>query len=146
MRRIVATVALATGILAGATAPAQQSLPGLVVYKDPGCGCCGAWAEHMEANGFPVTVKTTDDISGMSRAAGIPDDFQGCHLAIVDGYIVSGHVPAATVKKLLSERPAIRGITLPGMPLGSPGMGGGKEAPFTIYAISDDAPEVYAVE
>ena len=74
------------------------------------------------------------------------DDFQGCHLTYIDGYVVSGHVPVATVNQLLSERPRIKGVTLPGMPMGSPGMNGQKTAPFTIYEIGDGAPKVYAVE
>src|SRR3546814_2652481 len=74
----------------------------------------------------------------MSRAAGIPDDYQGCHLSQIDGYVVSGHVPVETVNRLLSERPDIAGITLPGMPMGSPGMSGVKTEPFTIYEIRSE--------
>jgi hypothetical protein len=82
----------------------------------------------------------------MSREAGIPDDFQGCHLAFIDNYVVSGHVPVGTVNRLLSERPDIKGVTLPGMPMGSPGMSGAKTEAFTIYTVGNDRPSVYAVE
>ena len=82
----------------------------------------------------------------MSRKAGIARDFEGCHLAHIDGYVVSGHVPVSAIRRLLGERPAIKGITLPGMPLGSPGMGGAKQEPFTIYEIGDGAPKVFAKE
>src|SRR3546814_6039223 len=108
--------------------------------------CCDGYADYLRQNGFTVTVKATHDLAHMSRAAGIPDDYQGCHLSQIDGYVVSGHVPVETVNLLLSERPDIAGITLPGMPMGSPGMSGVKTEPFTIYEIGGKAPETYAVE
>lgn len=138
----------AAGLLLATAMPAiAQQAPGTVaLYKDPNCGCCDGHAAYLRQHGFTVTVTPTDDVAGMSRKAGIPDDFQGCHLAFIEGYAVSGHVPVSIVKRLLDERPAIKAITLPGMPLGSPGMGGVKEAPFTVYQIGEGAPEVYAVE
>lgn len=116
------------------------------LYKNPGCQCCDGYADYLRENGFTVTVKPTHDLSQMSRTAGIPDDFQGCHLTQIDGYVVSGHVPVETVERLLSERPDITGITLPGMPMGSPGMSGTKTEHFTIYEVGSEAPEIYAVE
>ena len=116
------------------------------LYKNPQCGCCEAYADYLRDNGFTVTVKPTHELVAMSREAGIPDDFQGCHLAFIDNYVVSGHVPVGTVNRLLSERPDIKGVTLPGMPMGSPGMSGAKTEPFTIYAVGDGKPSVYAVE
>jgi len=119
----------------------------MTIWKNPGCMCCDGYAEYLEKNGFKVTVKATHDLSAKSRAAGIPEDFQGCHLGMIDGYVVSGHVPVATVNKLLTERPSIKGVTLPGMPAGSPGMSGQKDSPWEIYAIDgSQAPKVYAVE
>ena len=93
-------------------------------------------------------MKPTNDLAEISHKAGVPSELQGCHTMFVDGYVVDGHVPIKTIRKLLSERPAIAGITLPGMPTGSPGMTGQKTAPFTIYAVSKDgtAPTVYATE
>jgi hypothetical protein len=82
----------------------------------------------------------------MSRDAGLPEGFQGCHLAFVDDYFVSGHVPVNTINKLLAERPDVKGITLPNMPMGSPGMTGEKTEPFTIYSIDDGEPEIFSVE
>ena len=97
-----------------------------------------------------VTVKPTHDLAALSRTVGIADKFQGCHLGMVDGYAVSGHVPVKTLKRLLTERPSIKGITLPGMPMGSPGMNGAKTEPFTIYEVGfgdkSTTPKVYAVE
>ena len=114
--------------LSGA-APALAGEKDVTLYKNPQCGCCEGYADYLRENGFDVTVKPTHDLTAMSREAGIPDDFQGCHLSFVDGYVVSGHVPVGTVNKLLTERPDIKGVTLPGMPMGSPGMSGTKEAP-----------------
>lgn len=131
-----------TDIADGASAQAQE----VRIFKTPECGCCEAYADHLRANGFTVTVQPTEDLAAMSREAGIPDDFQGCHLGFVDGYVVSGHVPVSAVNRLLSERPDIDGVTLPGMPAGSPGMGGAKTEPFTIYTFGDERPAIYAVE
>lgn len=118
------------------------------MYKSPQCGCCEGYAAYLRDNGFAVDVKPTDDLAEISSKAGVPGDFQGCHTLFVNGYAVDGHVPVATLNKLLSEKPAIAGITLPGMPLGSPGMGGSKEGPFTIYSVTKDGapPSVYASE
>ena len=118
----------------------------VTLHKNPGCQCCDGYADYLRQNSFIVTVKPTHDLAQMSRAAGIPDEFQGCHLSQIDGYVVSGHVPVETVNRLLSERPDIAGVTLPGMPMGSPGMSGTKTEPFTIYEIGGKASDIYAVE
>lgn len=118
----------------------------VTLYKNPQCGCCEGYADYLRQNGFTVTVQPTHDLTSMSRDAGIPEDFQGCHLSMIEGYAVSGHVPVNTVNKLLTERPQIKGITLPGMPMGSPGMSGNKTEPFTVYEIGEGEPKVYAVE
>ena len=126
------------GTIAGITLFATGAVAAtgtIAVYKDPQCGCCEGYAEYLRENGFDVTVKPTHDLASMSREAGIPDEFQGCHLSFIDGYVVSGHVPVGTVDKLLTERPDIKGVTLPGMPMGSPGMGGAKEGPFEMLEI-----------
>ncbi len=118
----------------------------VTLYKNPQCGCCEDYAKYLRKNGFTVDVKPTHELVSMSREVGLPEGFQGCHLSFVDGYFVSGHVPVGTVNKLLTERPYVKGITLPNMPLGSPGMSGTKTEPFTIYSVGDSEPEVYAVE
>ncbi|EKE67875.1 DUF411 domain-containing protein [Oceanibaculum indicum] len=118
----------------------------VTLYKNPQCDCCEAYADYLRDNGFTVTVKPTHELVTMSREAGIPDDFQGCHLALIDGYVVSGHVPVTMVNRLLSDRPNIKGVTLPGMPMGSPGMSGTKTEAFTIYTVGEDKPSIYAVE
>jgi len=138
------------GALFAAAAP---SLPAIAepihgtLYKDPNCGCCEGYAAYLRQNGFTVDVKPTNDLAEISQKAGVPEKFQGCHTMFMSDYVVDGHVPVEVIRKLLSERPQIAGITLPGMPVGSPGMYGEKKAPFTIYAVTKDgaAPTVYAV-
>ena len=145
-RAIAAAAAVVIGgaayVLAGPTSHAEE----VTLYKNPQCGCCEEYAAYLRENGFTVTVKPTHDLTGMGRDAGIPDDFQGCHLSFIDKYVVSGHVPIKTVNRLLTERPDILGLTLPGMPTGSPGMNGPKLAPFAIYEIGPGKPKTYAVE
>lgn len=118
------------------------------LYKNPQCSCCEGYAAYLRQHGFAVDVKPTNDLAQISSKAGVPEQFQGCHTMFVDGYVVDGHVPVNTIRKLLSERPAIAGITLPGMPSGSPGMTGHKDGPFTIYAVTKDGtpPKLYATE
>lgn len=145
MLRIFALTALTVAGLS--SAQAEEALKA-TLYKSPQCGCCEGYAGYLRKNGFEVEVKPTNDLASISSKAGVPAAFQGCHTTFVDGYVVDGHVPVKTVKKLLSDRPEIAGISLPGMPAGSPGMVGGKTEPFTIYAITKDGkpPTVYSTE
>jgi len=120
----------------------------VTLFKNPECSCCEGYAAYLRQNGFVVDIKPTNDLAEISRKAGVPEQYEGCHTAFIAGYVVDGHVPVAVIRKLLAERPAIAGITLPGMPMGSPGMVGDKTAPFTVYAVTKDgaAPTVYATE
>ncbi|HSR15779.1 MAG TPA: DUF411 domain-containing protein, partial [Gemmatimonadales bacterium] len=88
----------------------------------PTCGCCGKWIEHMQAAGFKVRTVDMDDITEVKQASGVPMKLRTCHTALVDGYVVEGHVPADLVRRMLAEKPKMAGIAVPGMPLGSPGM------------------------
>jgi hypothetical protein len=135
----IATVAVPLPTLA---APTQA-----ILYKNPQCSCCEGYAAYLRQNGFGVDVKPTNDLAEISQKAGVPEKMQGCHTMFVDRYVVDGHVPVSVIRKLLSERPSIAGITLPGMPEGSPGMTGRKSGPFTIYAVTKDGapPTVYAI-
>ena len=128
--------------------PAFAGTVSAVLYKNPQCGCCETYAAYLRDNGFDVEVKPTMDLAQISSDAGVPPEMEGCHTMIVDGYVVDGHVPVNVINKLLAERPAIAGITLPGMPMGSPGMDGPKSGPFTIYAVTKDGakPTIYATE
>jgi hypothetical protein len=116
------------------------------LYKNPQCSCCEGYADYLRENGFEVTVKPTHDLPLMQRQYGVPEALVGCHTTLVDGYVVEGHVPVGTVLRMLTERPAIKGISLPGMPAGSPGMFGEKAGPFTIYEITDGPTKVFGVE
>jgi hypothetical protein len=120
-RRLLA--GLAAAALVPAWAHAQSTLPEVSVYKDPNCGCCGAWAEHMRRNGFRVSAYDVTDLAAVKRKHRVPEALGSCHTAIVAGYTIEGHVPAADVRRLLTERPdGVSGLAVPGMPLGSPGM------------------------
>ena len=151
MHKII--IATAAAIIFGSTAYfgaiSAAFAEAVTLYKTPQCGCCEDYADYLRENGFTVTVIPTYEIVEMSREAGIPDDFQGCHLTFIDKYVVSGHVPIDMVNGLLSERPDIKGITLPGMPMGSPGMSGKKSGDFTVYEVGgtgDGRLKVYATE
>ena len=124
---------------------ARAEMPDALMYKNPQCGCCEEYARYLRRNGFKVTVKETHNMSLISRQNGVPEKLAGCHTMLIGGYVVEGHVPVGAINKLLKERPNIKGISLPGMPDGSPGMTGVKTEPFTIYEISDEA-KVFAVE
>ena len=118
------------------------------LFKNPGCACCDKYADYLRENGFDVTVFENPNMSLIKQQHGVRNDLEGCHSTIVGGYVVEGHVPVSQIKRLLIDKPAIKGISLPGMPQGSPGMSGEKEEPFTIYSITGengDAP-VYAKE
>jgi len=134
----------ATAVAAGVRA--QTPNRRATLYKNPQCDCCEGYVAYLRSSGFDVTVIPTHDLSLINREHGVPSNLEGCHLMLVDGYVIGGHVPIGPIHRLLAERPAIRGITLPGMPMGSPGMTGRKTEPFTIFEISDGAPRVYAVE
>ena len=114
-------------------------LPAVTVYKDPNCGCCSLWATHMERAGFAVLAINTPDMPALRAKHGVPQHAQSCHTAVVDGYIVEGHVPADDVKKLLASRPKVKGLAVPGMPLGSPGMEQGTTRHAYSVLTFDDA-------
>ena len=120
------------------------------LYKDPNCGCCQEYADYLRDNGFDLKVVPTDDMAELRHEHGISEEMTGCHMTLIDGYVVEGHVPVAIINRLLGDRPDIKGISLPGMPMGSPGMAGEKTEAFTVLEIarekSPKAPRVYAVE
>jgi hypothetical protein len=114
---------LVTALLGSIAAGAQRpSAPVVEVYKTPTCGCCGKWVEHLRADGFTVRVTDLNDLSGVKKTRGVPAQLQSCHTATVGDYVIEGHVPAQDVRRLLKERPAVAGIAVAGMPIGSPGM------------------------
>jgi hypothetical protein len=143
VRKLLALIVL-TAALGGA---AQAEEPRIAtLYKNPQCGCCETYADYLRENGFEVAVEATHDLPLIRRQHGVPDPLVGCHTTLVEGYVVEGHVPVRTLLRLLTEKPAIKGISLPGMPAGSPGMFGEKTEPFTIYEIGGGPAKVYGIE
>lgn len=115
------------------------------VYKSPTCGCCGMWVEHMRAAGFAVTTRDVADLDPVRTKLGVPQNLLSCHTAVVDGYLIEGHVPAAEITRMLRERPKIAGLAVPGMVPGSPGMEGARRDPYEVLAFErGGATKVYA--
>jgi hypothetical protein len=109
--------------LAGLTSNlSASSWPTIKAYRNPGCGCCEVWVDHMRKAGFEISMEDDPDLSARRTALGVPVGLAGCHTAIMGDYVIEGHVPAGDVIRLLSERPDARGLAVPGMPVGSPGM------------------------
>lgn len=102
--------------------------------KDPSCGCCSGWADHIRAAGFPVEIKETAEINRLKARLGVPQALASCHTAEVGGYVIEGHVPVGAIMRLLAEKPQAKGLAVPGMPIGSPGM-----------AVEGAAPDTYEV-
>lgn len=152
MRTKAITVVMAAGLIAaiGLAASAQQkapALPKVTVYKTSSCGCCRLWIDHMKASGFDVQAMDVSaaGVRGVSKAAGLKEEDTSCHTAKIGDYIVEGHVPADDIKRMLKEKPAIAGLSAPGMPQGSPGMEQGTKEPYDVIAFKKDGTStVYA--
>ena len=129
-------------VVASAPAPtgAPQALPTVLVHKSPTCGCCGLWVEHLRQAGFAVQIDDREDVNPVKQRLGVPYGKGSCHTAEVGGYFVEGHVPAGDIKRLLAERPDAKGLALPGMPAGSPGMElpDGTSPPYTVELVERD--------
>ena len=133
-RTVLFGLAGMSAALIGGPSWAQAALPKVAVTKDPSCGCCGNWVTHLKEAGFPVEVTDSSDVSRLKVRLGVPKALASCHTAEVDGYVIEGHVPASAIKRLLAERPTGKGLAVPGMPVGSPGM-----------EVEGAAPESYEV-
>ena len=107
------------------------------VYKSPTCGCCDAWVDHLKENGFTVETENRDDMESIKAENGIPAKLRSCHTGFVGGYFVEGHVPAADLKRLLKEKPAVAGLSVPDMPIGSPGMEGPNAEAYDVLAVEN---------
>lgn len=119
----------------------------VTVYRSPTCGCCKAWVSHIEAARFTTKIVEMDDVSPVKRRAGVPIAHESCHTALIDGYFIEGHVPAGEIQRLLAEKPKAQGISVPGMPVGSPGMevlGVAADRFQTILIASDGSATVFA--
>lgn len=125
-----------------ASTPASADV---VMYKNPGCQCCDKWAEYMQGAGYSVAVQEADDIYSIKTTYGVPASMSSCHTAVIDGYVVEGHVPLVDLNRLLSERPNAIGLAAPGMPASSPGMNTALNEPYEVYLIdSMGAGSLYA--
>lgn len=134
--------AFATPVLTAGPAVAEQEVE---VWKSPTCGCCNGWVQHLRAAGFPVTVHDVDDVQPMKTTVGVPDRLASCHTAKVGGYVVEGHVPAADIRRLLSEKPRAKGLSVPGMPADAPGMDMRTGEPYSVVLFgTPDGDKVYA--
>ena len=147
MRKTVglAVLGLVMALTSGG-AEAQRPV-GIDVFKDVTCGCCANWVEHLRRSGFAPTSTNVDDITAVKNKHNVPAQARSCHTALVEGYVVEGHVPAAQIQRLLKDRPAIRGLAVPGMPIGSPGMEGPNARPYDVLAFDKNGrTTVFATE
>jgi len=124
----LSAAAVATSVLG---ARAEPPVP-IKVFKDPGCGCCDGWVEHVRANGFAAEVVETTGMPGVKTRLGVPADLGSCHTAQIAGYVIEGHVPAHAIRRLLEAKPQAAGLSAPGMPIGSPGMEGGRPEIYDV--------------
>lgn len=115
--------------------PAEETVP-ITVYKSPTCKCCNKWVQHLEDNGFNVNTVNKFDMKSIKSKEGVPLQLASCHTAVVGDYVIEGHVPAADIKRLLKEQPAVAGLTVPGMPMGSPGMEGARKDSYKVLTFS----------
>ena len=132
-----ASATSATSAVPAVSAPSASSasLVSIKVYKDPNCGCCKSWIEHLEKNGFKVEVMDMPDLSAVKSKYGVTQELQACHTGVVGNYTVEGHVPADLILKMIKEKPAIAGLAVPGMPMGSPGMEGATKEKYDILTF-----------
>ncbi len=149
MRKVLALSAALLAAAAAATAQAQettQAIPVVKVWKSPTCGCCTKWVDHLRAAGFRVEATNVNDMQMIKKLAGIPRQMESCHTAIIDGYRIEGHVPAADIRRLLKERPEIAGLAVPGMVAGSPGMEmpDGSREPYRVLTFGKGQPRVFS--
>ena len=147
LRAFAATLFLLCLAFAPCALHAEEALQA-TLYKDPSCGCCAEYGRYLEANGYQVAVVDSgEELDALNARFGVPEHLQGCHATVIEGYVIEGHVPVAAISRLLQEKPPIPGISLPGMPGGSPGMSGVKQGAFEIFVISDEEkPPLYAIE
>jgi hypothetical protein len=136
---LVTGFAAVAAVAAVAVLPAAVSPPKVVVYKSASCTCCAQWVTYMRHSGFTVEIHDQDDLTEIKRASGVPDAAASCHTAQVGGYIVEGHVPVESIRRMLREHPDIVGLSVPGMVAGSPGMEQGDQHPhYGVVAIARD--------
>ena len=131
----LSTLALTTAAVRGRPDNPAARKPTITVYKDPGCGCCKNWIQYLVKHGYQVDAKDTPDMPGIKRTLGVPEQLTSCHTAVVNGYVIEGHVSAEDIDRLLAQKPKIAGIAVPGMPVGSPGMDGPRTQRYQVLSF-----------
>jgi hypothetical protein len=131
----VAVIAAALSVVTAAAPAVAPKKPTITVYKDPSCGCCKNWIEHLIKHGYRVDAKDSPDMAQIKSTLGVPGALTSCHTAVVDGYLIEGHVPAAEIDRLLATKPKVKGLAVPGMPMGSPGMEGPTKQHYQVLAF-----------
>jgi hypothetical protein len=130
---------------AALTAPlAAEPKSEVQVYKSPTCGCCEKWVDHLRAEGFAVRTSDVADVTPIKLENGVAPELSACHTAFVGGYVVEGHVPASDIRRLLAERPAVAGLAVPGMPVGSPGMEGPGAVAYEVLSFGAQGVRVFS--
>lgn len=141
-RNLVAIVTFAGSMGLGACGQLDATShagPTIQMYKNPSCQCCVKWATHLEDAGFKIEAHNESSLASLKLAAGVPQDLWSCHTAIVDGYVIEGHVPVSDIQRLLAERPSAKGLAVPGMPTGSPGMEyGDRHENYAVMLFDED--------
>ena len=135
MTAIVGTVAILAGVAIWVPTIKKAGATEVVVYKSPTCGCCSKWVDHLRDEGFHVITHNRKDMNTIKAENGVTRKLASCHTSLVEGYVIEGHVPARDIKRLLEEKPAIAGLAVPGMPMGSPGMEGANEDPYDVLTF-----------
>lgn len=141
-RRTAIAVLAAVVVAPSLVARAEPTLA-IHVTKQPTCGCCNGWIEHLQKNGFTATVENADNVAPLKARLGVPPELASCHTAVIDGYVIEGHVPADAIRRLLKERPQAIGLSAPGMPIGSPGMETGTPEVYDVVLFSRDKRQTF---
>jgi hypothetical protein len=139
MKRALGVMSIVAAAILGASctqAPAETTE--VIVYKSATCGCCKDWIRHLKANGFAVKAYDVQDLAQVKRQNGVSPQLGSCHTARVEGYVIEGHVPAQDIKRLLTQKPTVAGLAVPGMPAGSPGMEGPRKDRYSVYTFDRD--------
>jgi hypothetical protein len=136
---LILSLLSATQLFSATPAMAEEPLAEITVWHSPTCGCCTKWIDHLKEYGFPVRSHAQHDVAMIKHRLGLPDKLASCHTAMVNGYVIEGHVPAEDIERLLKERPFVRGLSVPGMPTGSPGMEmGDRVDPYEVLSFDED--------
>ena len=123
--------------------PSAAAEPVITVHRDPNCGCCSGWVQHLQKAGFPTKVLDNTDLEAMKARLGVPNDLAACHTAQIGDYVIEGHVPAVALKRFLNDKPSAIGLAVPGMPVGSPGMEGGSAEPYDVVMFGPAGRRTY---